>query len=152
MYWLAVRFNAAPQPAAALALATTMLLTGAMHEDGLADTADGLGGKTREQKLDIMRDSRIGTFGACALAISLMLRWSTIADDRRATFRRPSPLVAGAWCGATGAALPTFMRLASGSPPGRAVERRRATADARAQSSPALILGVPILACCSRSA
>src|SRR5215813_4968884 len=67
VYWLAIRLNAAAQPAAALALAATMLLTGAMHEDGLADTADGLGGKTREQSLNIMRDSRIGTFGACAL-------------------------------------------------------------------------------------
>src|ERR1700754_4622229 len=57
VYWIAVRANAAPQPAAALALAATMLLTGAIHEDGLADTADGLGGKTRERKLEIMRDS-----------------------------------------------------------------------------------------------
>src|SRR5438093_13572986 len=56
-YWLAVRANVAPLPAAALALAATLLLTGAMHEDGLADTADGLGGGSREKKLEIMRDS-----------------------------------------------------------------------------------------------
>ena len=107
-YWLAVRFNAAPQPAAALALAATMLLTGAMHEDGLADTADGLGGRTREQKLDIMRDSRIGTFGACALAISLMLRWSTIADIAEPHF--VAIALVAAHVGAR-ACLPAFMQL-----------------------------------------
>jgi adenosylcobinamide-GDP ribazoletransferase len=70
-----------PLPASALAMAATVLLTGAMHEDGLADTADGFGGgKTRENKLEIMRDSRIGTYGACALLISLMLRWSALAE------------------------------------------------------------------------
>jgi adenosylcobinamide-GDP ribazoletransferase len=79
-YWVAIRLNVAPIPAAALALATTMALTGAMHEDGLADSFDGLGGKTREQKLEIMRDSRIGTFGTLALVITLLLRWSTLAD------------------------------------------------------------------------
>jgi adenosylcobinamide-GDP ribazoletransferase len=79
-YWVAIRLNVAPIPAAALALATTMALTGAMHEDGLADSFDGLGGKTREQKLEIMRDSRIGTFGMLALVITLLLRWSTLAD------------------------------------------------------------------------
>jgi adenosylcobinamide-GDP ribazoletransferase len=51
------------------------LITGALHEDGLADSADGLfGGKTREQRLDIMRDSRIGSFGAIALGIAIMSR------------------------------------------------------------------------------
>src|SRR5208282_733244 len=51
------------------------------HEDGLADTADGFGGgKTREQKLDIMRDSRIGTYGVCALALSILLRASALAS------------------------------------------------------------------------
>jgi adenosylcobinamide-GDP ribazoletransferase len=108
VYWLAVRFNAAPQPAAVLALAATMLITGAMHEDGLADTADGLGGKTREQKLDIMRDSRIGTFGACALAISLMLRWSTIADIAEPHF--VAIALIAAHVGAR-ACLPAFMQL-----------------------------------------
>jgi adenosylcobinamide-GDP ribazoletransferase len=108
VYWLALRFNAAPQPAAALALAATLLLTGAMHEDGLADTADGLGGKTREQKLDIMRDSRIGTFGACALVISLLLRWSTIADIAEPHFVATALIAAHV---AARAALPAFMRL-----------------------------------------
>src|SRR5262249_41157698 len=75
-YRIAIRLNVAPIPAAALALAATMALTGAMHEDGLADSFDGLGGRTREQKLDIMRDSRLGTFGMLALVITLLLRWS----------------------------------------------------------------------------
>ena len=52
-----------------------LFLTGALHEDGLADCADGLlGGKTRERRLDIMRDSRIGTYGACALLLALLIR------------------------------------------------------------------------------
>jgi len=58
-----------------LAIATTVLATGALHEDGLADVADGFGGgKTREQKLQIMRDSRIGTYGVVALILTLSLR------------------------------------------------------------------------------
>ncbi len=52
-----------------------IILTGALHEDGLADTIDGLGGgSTNEEKLEIMRDSRIGTYGTIALVICLMLR------------------------------------------------------------------------------
>jgi adenosylcobinamide-GDP ribazoletransferase len=67
--------------AAALAVAATVLATGALHEDGLADVADGFGGgATRERKLEIMRDSRLGTYGACALVLSLILRISAIAD------------------------------------------------------------------------
>ncbi len=67
--------------AALIAVATTALVTGALHEDGLADTADGFGGgATRESKLDIMRDSRIGTFGVLALIVSIGLRVVAIAD------------------------------------------------------------------------
>ena len=63
------------------AVAATLLATGCLHEDGLADTADGFGGgKTREQKLDIMRDSRIGAYGVCALAMSLVLRVGALAS------------------------------------------------------------------------
>lgn len=69
-----------PAAAAGLALAATMALTGCLHEDGLADTADGFGGgSTRERKLEIMRDSRLGTFGVCALGLSLLLRWAALA-------------------------------------------------------------------------
>lgn len=51
----------------------SLMLTGAFHEDGLADTADGLGGGfTREKKLEIMKDSRIGTYGACALLMAIL--------------------------------------------------------------------------------
>ena len=56
------------------------LLTGALHEDGLADTADGFGGgRDREQKLAIMRDSRLGTFGVLALVLSVGLRAAALA-------------------------------------------------------------------------
>ena len=67
--------------AALIAVAATALVTGALHEDGLADTADGFGGgATREAKLDIMRDSRIGTFGVLALIFSIGLRSTAIAE------------------------------------------------------------------------
>ena len=60
---------------AALTVAFGLFLTGALHEDGLADSADGLfGGQTRERRLEIMRDSRIGTYGACALVLALLIR------------------------------------------------------------------------------
>jgi adenosylcobinamide-GDP ribazoletransferase len=65
--------------AASLAVATTMLTTGALHEDGLADTFDGLGGgATPERKLEIMRDSRIGAYGASALVFSILIRTGTL--------------------------------------------------------------------------
>lgn len=70
-----------PLAAAAFALTALLLATGAFHEDGLADTADGLGGgMTIERKLDIMKDSRIGTFGGAALIMSLVLRISLLAE------------------------------------------------------------------------
>lgn len=61
--------------AAAVAVAATVVLTGALHEDGLADTADGFGGgRDREHRLAIMKDSRIGTYGALALMLALLTR------------------------------------------------------------------------------
>ena len=72
-----------PQPLAAVwAIAATVVLTGGLHEDGLADTADGFGGgRTAERKLAIMRDSRIGSFGALALCFSLALRILPLASS-----------------------------------------------------------------------
>jgi adenosylcobinamide-GDP ribazoletransferase len=76
----ASRFGFPPPLAAPLAICTLALVSGAMHEDGLADCADGFaGGATRERKLEIMQDSRIGTFGAVALALSLYLRAASLA-------------------------------------------------------------------------
>ena len=61
---------------AGLLLAMSVILTGAMHEDGLADSADGLwGGWDRARRLEIMKDSRIGVYGVCAIALGLLLRW-----------------------------------------------------------------------------
>jgi adenosylcobinamide-GDP ribazoletransferase len=94
---------------AALALATTLAATGCLHEDGLADTADGFGGgATRERKLAIMRDSRIGTYGTCALLLSLLLRTGAIAS-LSAPVRVACALVAAH--AAARATLPAFMQL-----------------------------------------
>jgi adenosylcobinamide-GDP ribazoletransferase len=66
--------------AAVLALGTGIVATGALHEDGLADTVDGFGGgRTREAKLAIMRDSRQGTYGILALILSVGLRGAALA-------------------------------------------------------------------------
>ena len=67
--------------AAVLALGAAALVTGALHEDGLADMADGFGGgSTRERKLSIMRDSRIGAYGVIALVVVLAAKVGAIAD------------------------------------------------------------------------
>jgi adenosylcobinamide-GDP ribazoletransferase len=101
-------------PAAALALLATLLVTGCLHEDGLADTADGLGGgRDRARKLEIMRDSRLGTYGACALMMSLLLRWTALAAMASAV-AVAAALIAAHVCAR--AALPVFMRFV---PPAR---------------------------------
>jgi adenosylcobinamide-GDP ribazoletransferase len=89
-----------PAVVAALVLAASALTTGAFHEDGLADTADGFGGgATRERKLEIMRDSRIGSYGGVALGLSLLLRWAALITllDQDAAF------AAAGWIGAAAA-------------------------------------------------
>ncbi len=67
--------------AAGLALMAMIVVSGAMHEDGLADTVDGLwGGWTVGRRLEIMKDSAIGTYGVLALVVSLGLRWVAIGE------------------------------------------------------------------------
>ena len=78
--WLAAGRLWPGLPAAALAVGAGVLVTGALHEDGLADTADGLGGgRDREQRLAIMKDSRIGSYGALAIALAIVLRIALLA-------------------------------------------------------------------------
>jgi adenosylcobinamide-GDP ribazoletransferase len=70
-----------PFVAATLAVIATMLFTGALHEDGLADTLDGFGGgATAARKLEIMDDSRIGAYGAAALVFSILLRVGALSS------------------------------------------------------------------------
>ncbi|NCO87609.1 MAG: adenosylcobinamide-GDP ribazoletransferase [Rhodobacterales bacterium] len=70
-----------PTPlAAALVLATQIILTGAMHEDGLADSLDGLwGGWDKARRLAIMKDSHIGTYGVLGLGLGLLIRWQAVS-------------------------------------------------------------------------
>ncbi len=115
VYWLAHAVGLASLPAAALALAATLGISGALHEDGLADTADGLGGgATRESRLDIMGDSRIGTYGACAVMMSLFLRASASASLAQPALVASAMIAANA---AARAAIPAFMQLV---PPAKA--------------------------------
>ena len=70
-----------PMVVAGLSLAALVMLSGAMHEDGLADTADGLwGGHDRDRRLEIMKDSRIGAYGVLGLILVMGLRWLGLAE------------------------------------------------------------------------
>ena len=75
----ALLLDLGPWLAAILSVGAMVLATGALHEDGLADLADSFGGSTREKRLEIMRDSRIGSFGASALFLALALRIGALA-------------------------------------------------------------------------
>jgi adenosylcobinamide-GDP ribazoletransferase len=78
-WWLPAQ-PAAPWVAALVSTVFSVLLTGAFHEDGLADLADGLGGSlNRERALEIMKDSRIGSFGAIALVLALLTKVALLA-------------------------------------------------------------------------
>jgi adenosylcobinamide-GDP ribazoletransferase len=78
-----------PSLAVLATLIFLVMITGALHEDGLADTADGLGGGwTRERALEIMRDSRIGTYGAVALVLSLLGRFLLLSSLPGGSFAR----------------------------------------------------------------
>src|SRR5919107_5691223 len=84
---VALALRLGPWLSAALSIATLTLVTGAFHEDGLADTADGFGGGTTpERRLAIMRDPLIGSFGGSALVLAFTLRIAALAtlSDRLA--------------------------------------------------------------------
>jgi len=95
-------------PAAILALLASVILTGALHEDGFADTADGLiGGHDRDERLAIMRDSRHGTFGVVAIVLSVLLRAAALARIGEAVYAGLALIAAHA---ASRSALPFAMR------------------------------------------
>lgn len=77
----ALLLGLSPGIAAAITLCTIVIITGCFHEDGLADACDGLwGGMTPERRLEIMRDSRVGAYGAAGLALSLLLRFAILSE------------------------------------------------------------------------
>lgn len=108
LLWLGM----ASELSAGFALTAMVVATGALHEDALADVADGFGGgATRERKLEIMRDSRIGTYGTASVALSLLLRWGTIVAIATAhgTFALAVLISAGAVSRWLAVALPTHL-------------------------------------------
>jgi adenosylcobinamide-GDP ribazoletransferase len=111
--WLAEFGGAPPLVGAVCALAAGAVLTGGLHEDGLADVADGFAapGRARARVLEIMRDSRIGAFGALALVLSCLLRAAAVAAN-------PHPLAALAVAG--GFSRAAMAVLAFALPPARA--------------------------------
>jgi adenosylcobinamide-GDP ribazoletransferase len=98
-----------PLASALIGIAVAAALTGALHEDGLADFCDGLGGgRTREDRLRIMRDSRIGTFGALAIVFSVGMRAAILAGMSSPWTAAAALVTAGALSRAT---LPVILRL-----------------------------------------
>ena len=108
VYWLAGLAGLPSLPAAGLTVATTLVVTGCLHEDGLADVADAFGGHARERRLEIMRDSRVGTYGACALSMSLLLRTAALASIAAPAVAAPVLIAAHT---AARAGMPLFMGL-----------------------------------------
>lgn len=138
--WICLAVDLPAFAAATLAVAATALATGCLHEDGLADTADGFGGgHERARVLEILRDSRIGAYGVIALILSFLLRIGALASLAAAGAAPAMLALIAAHAGARGA-LPLFMR---------AVPRARADGLSAGAGSPsanvaagALVLGI----------
>lgn len=119
-----------PTVAAALAVTAGIVLTGALHEDGLADCADGFwGGRDRARRLEIMRDSRIGTYGVLALGLSLILRVALLSGLIAGGHGAAALILAGAQARAAMAVAMATLPFArtdglghrTGQPPGQTV-------------------------------
>ncbi len=78
--WALLSLGVSAGMAAVSVIVLQVVMTGAMHEDGLADMADGMGGFTVEKRLEIMKDSRIGAYGAIALVLALLARHTGISE------------------------------------------------------------------------
>lgn len=128
---LALGVGMTPAVAAGLALLAGGVITGGLHEDGLADTADGLwGGTTREKRLAIMRDSRLGSYGALALIATLGLQGAALSALFAQGYIWAPLIVAGA---ASRAAMgPLMARLPHARTDGLARHAGRATGQSAA--------------------
>lgn len=150
LFWLLLMLGASPLVAALLALGLQTLVTGALHEDGLADCADGFGGgASRERVLEIMKDSRIGSYGAIALVLSFTLRAAMLA----ALADRLSPLAAAILLPAAAALARAFMVTHWQSLPSAREQGLAAAAGqpdvftaAMALAAATILAGIPVLA------
>ncbi len=80
VHWGALWLGASGAVSAVAALAALVAVTGGLHHDGLADFADGMAGAERARRLEIMRDSRIGSYGVLALGLTLAAMGAALAD------------------------------------------------------------------------
>ena len=123
--------------AALLALGFGALVTGALHEDGLADVADGFGGGlTRDRKLEIMKDSRIGAFGASRAG-------SELRPARQRAGRALAPAASGALLVLIAAGADFALRLSGAAGPAAARARRRLGPGGRREPGRGLAPGFP---------
>lgn len=112
-YWLLHALTFPPTVCAIITIAVIVVTTGALHEDGLADIADGFGGGvTRERKLEIMRDHCVGTYGVVAVFLALAVRAGAITTLREPALVLSSLIAAGAISRTVVVALMWLMPLA----------------------------------------
>lgn len=126
--WALLSFGVSAGMTAVFVIAVQVMLTGALHEDGLADMADGMGGFSRERRFEIMKDSRIGAYGTIAIVLALLARHAGLVGINGADL----PLTLAA-LGAGSRALmvsvmaslpnarPSGMSASAGAPPHKAV-------------------------------
>lgn len=142
----ALGLGMSPLIAAILAVALLIRLTGALHEDGLADYADGCGGPTKERRLEIMRDSRIGSYGVLALVLMLGLRVAALAQlGQAAPLLAAGALVAAAVLSRAGMAV-ALAAMVPARPDGLGRSAGRVTARG---ATCAVALALALLICCA---
>jgi adenosylcobinamide-GDP ribazoletransferase len=136
-----------PAVAAALAVAATLWLSAALHEDGLADTCDALfGAAPRERALAIMKDARIGSYGAAALCLSLLLRVLLLAALLARDPRLAAAACVAAHCAGRGAAVALMAWLPYAGDASQAKARPLAGGQGRAEAGWALLSAAAALA------
>jgi adenosylcobinamide-GDP ribazoletransferase len=148
--WLLGNAGGHPSPllAAAAAAAVAAILTGLLHVDGLADYADGYGGRTVEDRLRIMRDHSIGAYGSAALILTLLVRVGALTAVAGTTHAISVTAAAGALSRLSGPVLSITMPYAG---PDAGFGSALTTSANRVRSGVAVLLGVGIAAVCLRS-
>lgn len=134
VFLIAMALGLSALVAGALSVAASLIVTGAMHEDGLADMADGFGGgKDKDDRLRIMSDGRSGAFGIAALGTMLILRVVTLGDlgDLNGAWAAAMALIAAGALSRIAAVIPMHL-LAPAKDTGRAAEMGQPTRESMA--------------------